>query len=446
MTMLKRYTAWAQVMLDARSPEQVAGGTPNSSLPGGYMATQIDLITSERVGRVMIGALDLRADPKLREEWQNAGDGKGDFDAWLSEMMLKGLSVKPAAASNVLTITYTSDDAAKAADVANAYVKAYVDTSLGMRMERVRQYESFFDDRAKELRVDLERAQAKLSAYQQQYGLLVGDDKLNVEAARLAELSAQQLIAQSANAEVAGRVRQAGQQTDQLQEVWQNPAVAALAAEVTREEVRLGELTARLGEKHPQRIEQEVRLSELKARLESEKSRVARSVSFGSSATKAREAQIASSLEAQRAKVLRMQTQREQSMVLRRELESAQRAFEAMQQRVQLASIESQNIYTNVSVLKHATVPMSPSSPSMLKNFGASLLLGALLGLGLVLGREHMDRRLRTVDDVTELKQPLLVSLPVSPHANQSAPDTSRTRLMKQRVLTGLPRPTPQSN
>ena len=27
MTMLKRYTAWAQVMLDARSPEQVAGGT-----------------------------------------------------------------------------------------------------------------------------------------------------------------------------------------------------------------------------------------------------------------------------------------------------------------------------------------------------------------------------------------------------------------------------------
>ena len=84
MTMLKRYTAWAQVMLDARSPEQVAGGAPNSSLPGGYMATQIDLITSERVGRAMIAALDLGANSKLREEWQKAGDGKGDFDAWLS--------------------------------------------------------------------------------------------------------------------------------------------------------------------------------------------------------------------------------------------------------------------------------------------------------------------------------------------------------------------------
>lgn len=446
VTMLKRYTAWAQVMLDARSPEQVAGGTPNASLPGGYMATQIDLITSERVGRVVIRTLDLGADSKLREEWQKAGDGRGDFDAWLSEMMLKGLLVKPAPASNALTIAYTSDDAPTAAAVANAYVKAYVDTSLNMRMERVRQYESFFDDRAKELRADLERAQAKLSAYQQQNGLLVGDDKLNVESARLAELSAQLLVAQSANADVTGRVRQAGQQTDQLQEVWQNPAVAALTAEVTREEVRLGELTARLGEKHPQRIEQEVRLSELRARLEAEKGRAARNVSFGSSATRVREAQIASSLEAQRAKVLRMQTQREQSMVLRRELESAQRAFEAMQQRVQLASVESQNTHTNVSVLKHATVPMSPSSPNLVKNVGASLVMGAILGLGLVLGREHLDRRLRTVDDVTELKQPLLVLLPVSSHANQSAPDTSRTRLMKQRVLTGLPRPTPQSN
>ena len=51
MTMFKRYTAWASVMLDARSADQVAGGTPNSSLPGGYMATQMELIMSERVGR-----------------------------------------------------------------------------------------------------------------------------------------------------------------------------------------------------------------------------------------------------------------------------------------------------------------------------------------------------------------------------------------------------------
>lgn len=445
MTMLKRYTAWASVMLDARSGEQVAGGALNSSLPGGYIATQMELIGSERVGRAVIRALNLNNDAAWRDAWRKVGDGNGDFEAWLSEALGKGLAVKPAPVSNVVTIAYTSDDGAQAAAMVNAYVKAYIDTSLELRMERLRQYGGFFDARAKDLRADLERAQGKLSDYQQKNGLLVGDEKLNLEATRLAELGAQQLAAQSATAEFSGRIKQAGQRTDQLQEVWQNPAVAALGAEVTREEVRLREMTSRLGESHPQLIEQEARLSELRAKLAAEKGRAVSNASFGSSANQSRVAQISSALEAQRVKVLRMQAQREQSVALQRDVESAQRAYDTMQQRVSQASIESQNTQTNLSVLKHATVPMVPSSPNLLKNIGASVALGALLGLGLVLAREQLDRRLRTVDDVSELKQALLVSLPVSGHASRALPDTSRTKLMKQRVLTGLPRPTQQT-
>ena len=442
-TMLKRYTASAMVMLDARSPDQVAGGVPNSSLPGGYLATQMDLIRSERVGRAVIQSLGLSADPNWRAAWQKAGEGQGDFEAWLSEVLVKGLSVKPAPVSNVVTIEYTTDDAAQAARMANAYLQAYMDTSLQLRSERVRQFGGFFDDRARELRSELERAQARLSEYQQKNGILVGDDKLNVESARLAELNTQLMLAQSANAEVAGRLRQAGRQTDQLQEVWRNPAVAALEAEVTREEVRQRELKSRLGESHPQLIEQDARLAELKARLAAEKGRAVNNAGFDNSATQNRVAQISAALEAQRVKVLRMQAQREQSVGLQRDVESAQRAYDSMQQRVSLASVESQNTHTNLTVLKQATAPIAPSSPNLLKNIGASVALGLLLGIGLVIGREQLDRRMRTVDDIAELKQPMLISLPVAAHAHRLATDTSRTQLMKERVLTGLPRPTP---
>jgi chorismate mutase len=79
------------------------------------------------------------------------------------------------------------------------------------------------------------------------------------------------------------------------------------------------------------------------------------------------------------------------------------------------------------------------------KNIGASIAVGLLLGIGLVIGFEQIDRRLRTVDDVASLKQPVLVVLPVSAHAHP-IDDTSRTQQMKQRVLTGLPRPQPQSS
>jgi polysaccharide biosynthesis transport protein len=443
MTMLKRYSASAAVMLDARTPEQVAGGMPNSGLPGGYMATQIDLISSERVGRAVIKAMGIDKDPNWREGWKEVGNEQGDFEAWVTEQLAKGLNIRPAAVSNVLTISYTTDDPAYAAKLVNAYVKAYVDTSLALRAERVRESGGFFDARAQELRADLERAQAKLSDYQQKNGILVGDEKLNVEAQRLAELNTQLVVAQSANAEAANRLRQAGRQADQLPEVSRNPAVAALDAEVTREEVRLREMRSRLGDSHPQLIEQDARLSELKARLAAEKGRAMSNVGFDSTATQSRVGQISAALEAQKAKVLRMQSQRDQSVALQRELDNAQRAYDLMQQRVSMATVEGQNTHSSVTVLKHATVPIAPSSPNLLKNIGASVAVGLLLGVGLVLGMEQLDRRLRTVDDLTELKQPLLVSLPVSAHAHRQPGETSRTQLMKQRVLTGLPRPTP---
>jgi chain length determinant protein EpsF len=441
--MLKRYTASATVMLDARTPDQVTLGAPNSSLPGGYMATQIELISSERVGRAVIRDLALAEEPKLRQVWQEIDNGQGDFQAWLSEALAKGLTVRPAAVSNVLTISYVADSPEYAAKMANAYVKAYVDTSLDLRTERVRQFGGFFDARAKELKSDLERAQARLSDYQQKNGILVGDDKLNVEASRLAELNTQLLMAQTVAAEVAGRVRQAGRQTDQLQEVWKNPAVAALDAEVTREEVRLRELRSRLGENHPQLVEQDVRLAELKARLATEKGRAVSNVGFDTSASQNRVAQISAALESQRAKLLRMQAHREQYAVLQRDVERAQHDYDAMQQRVNVAGIESQNTHTNVTVLKTASRPLAPSSPDLLKNIGVSVLVGLLLGVGLVVGLEQLDRRLRTIDDLAELKQPMLVSLPVSAHAHREPGETSRTQLMKQRVLTGLPRPAP---
>jgi chain length determinant protein EpsF len=444
LTMLRRYTATAMVMLDARTPEQVAGGAPSSSLPTGYLATQMELINSERVGRVVARELKLLQEPAAREAWQRAGDGAGDFEAWLVEGLIKGLTVRPAAAAAVLTIGYTADDPAYAAAVANAFVKAYVDTSLELRTERVRQSSGFFDARAQELRADLNRAQAKLSEFQQKNGILVGDDKLNVESARLAELNTQLLMAQSANAEMTARLRQAGQRGDQMPEVSRSPAVVALEADVTREEVRLRELRARLGENHPQLIEQEARLSELKAKLTAEKGRAASNVGFDTSATQGRVTHIAGALEAQRVKVLRMQGQKEQSAALQRDVEAAQRAYDAVLQQVAQASIESQNKHTNVTVLKHATAPIAPSSPNLLKNIVASIAAGLALGVGLVVGREHLDRRLRTVDDLAEIKQPMLVLLPVSAHAGRDAVDTSRTRLMKQRVLTGLPRPTQQ--
>ncbi len=62
-----------------------------------------------------------------------------------------------------------------------------------------------------------------------------------------------------------------------------------------------------------------------------------------------------------------------------------------------------------------ATIPSSPSSPKTTRNVALGIFLGLLLGIGLALGREQFDRRLRDLDDVDEILQvPVLGTIPRS--------------------------------
>lgn len=437
----RQYTASAAVMIDVRSPDPIAGLAMAGGMGPGYMATQVDLITSERVARRAIKSLGLGTDASTRDQWLEASDGRGDYESWLAELLLRQLEVKPSRESSVITISYTSPEPRFAAALANAFTQAYVDTTLELRVDPARQYTSFFDERAKKLRDDLEEAQGALSAYQKKHGLIATDERLDIENARLSELSSQLVMLQALAAESSGRQSQARSTPEQMQEVLANPVVASLNADLAREEVRMRELGSRLGESHPQVLEQRARLAELQARIDSATKRASGSVNVSANVGQARLAQTRSALEAQRSKVLQLKSIRDEAAVLQRDVENAQRAYAGMQQRVSQASVESQNTQTNVSVLKRASEPLTPSSPNIKRNSLVGVFLGTLFAVGFALLRELMDRRLRTAQDVlVELKQPLLVLLPDSRHSQPSA-ENSRVRALKARVLTGLPRP-----
>src|SRR5262249_43658115 len=185
----------------------------------------------------------------------------------------------------------------------NAFAQAYIDTTLELRVEPARQYNSFFDERAKQLRDALEQAQSKLSAFQQSRGIIATDERQDVENARLAELSSQLVALQAVATESENRQAQARQSPDRLHDALPNPGVAGLRQDLARQEVRLEEVNAKLGDRHPQVIELRANLAELKAKLQQETERVSGSVGVNNQINQAREAQLRASLAQQRAKV-----------------------------------------------------------------------------------------------------------------------------------------------
>jgi chain length determinant protein EpsF len=399
----KQYTATAAVIVDVKAPELLEDRNSLSAgwIPG-YVATQVDILRSERVAIRAIRALGLEKDEELRERWSKATRERGDFESWLASELQRKLDVKPSRESNALYVGFTAKDPKLAADFANAVVRGYIETSLDLRTEPSKEFADFFEARAKQLRDQLEAAQVRLSEYQRRTGILAREERVDVETARLNELSTQLVLAQSAAAEARGRSAQASADPNRSAEVLNNPVVSGLTADLSRQQARLQELTSRLGDEHPQVVETRASIAELRRRLNAMTTMVSRSVSATDDATRSRVAQLEAAVAAQRDKVLRLKEKRDEIDVLVRDVESAQKAYDLVLTRGNQTRIESKNTQTNVGVLKTATEPARPSSPNVTLNAVIAVVVGGLLALGYAVLREFTDRRLRTAEDAAQ--------------------------------------------
>lgn len=434
----RQYLATAAVMIDARPDDPVTSpGTGGAALSGSYMGTQIDLLQSERVAQRVIKLLKLDDDPGYRAQWQTSTHARGDYDAWLAEQLLKKLDVKPSRDSNVVNIGYLSTDPRFAAAAANAFVRAYVDTNLELKVEPAKQYNIFFDERAKQLRGSLEEAQARLSAYQQSHGIIATDDKLDVESARLSELSSQVVTLQGVAAESSSRHGQSGANS---QEVLGNITIGTLTAELSRQQARLSELKEHLGERNPQVVELQANIAQLRNQVDSETSRVSGSLGVNTAVDRSRLASAQAALNEQRARVLQLRSRRDEASVLLRDVDSAQRAYDATLARVTQTNLESQNTFTNVSIVKTASEPPFAASPRVMLNTAVAFVVGCMLAVAFALLREYADRRLRFDSDVTEaLRVPLLVRLPDSGSRSNSRAHAAGLQGRVSRMIHSLP-------
>jgi len=411
----KQFTAETSVVIDARGGEPLqASVTPGLLVPG-YMATQVDIINSDRVARRVVELTRLDQSAAARAQWQDDTQGRGELRVWLANLLQRKLEVRPARDSSVVTIAFTGADPQFAALVANGFAEAYIETNLELKVEPAKQYAKWFDERTGSLRSDLEAAQRRLSEYQQKHGIVAADERLDVESAKLSELSSQLLTVQAQRVDSRSRQAQTGS-AEILPEVMQNGLIQSLKADLARQEGKRQQLAARLGGNHPELARVRAEIASLRERIADEVARVAGSLGTTSRVNDQRESEIRAALEAQKAKVLQLKAHRDEIAVLQRDVENAQRSYDLVTQRLAQTSLESENQQGNVVVLTPAMPPVDPSRPRPVLNVAVATVLGLLLGVCVALLRELMDQRVRGATDLaTELELPVLGVIPRKP-------------------------------
>ena len=412
----KTYKATVSLVLDVKEEEQSLSNVlrpliaPQERLS--YMQTQTDIITSEKVARKVVRDLKLAESSTARAAFEDSAGGEGSIEDWLGENLLKKLKVETSQ-SNIIQVSYSSPDPHFSAAVANMFSKAYIDTMLELRVEPTRQAANWFDEQLKSLRANLEEAQVKLTDYHRRQGIVSADEHIDIENTRLGELSAQVGRAQEQTLQWKTREQQArdaleqGRSPDRLPEVLDNPFIQKLKTDLLHGEAKLQELATQYGANHPQYQSQFSENQSLREKLDVEMKKIVAGIQSSTRQSSQREAEIRKAMAAQRARVLDLKENRNELTVLKRNVESAERAYDTAMQRYVVSQVDSRASQTNVTVLNPAVVPRKPSSPRVGLNIALSVVVGMMLGIGIVVLMELFDRRVRSRSDL-ELDVPLL--------------------------------------
>jgi len=183
-----KYTAVASVLLNfgTQNPFDDGHSTPamTPQLGDSFMATQVNIINSKNVLDGVIDRLGVAKTPDDKATWEDTLSSNVDVEVADRD-------------SRVVTISYPGDDPKFVAQVANAFAESYIATAQQLAAEPAKRNTEWFDSQLDKMRARLEKAQAALTDAQQKKGIVALDEKLDMETARLNELTNQLVQAQS---------------------------------------------------------------------------------------------------------------------------------------------------------------------------------------------------------------------------------------------------------
>lgn len=317
------------------------------------------------------------------------------------------MDIEPSKESNVIEVSFSGVDPQFAAAVANIFAQAYIQTNVELLTQPAKQNASWFTDQLTNFRTNLEAAQKKLSAYQQKHGI-VDDERLDVENNRLADLSRQLSESQARTFELLSRKKQleigmgSGQANESMEEVLSSSLVQGLKADLARAEAKFADLSTRVDKNHPQYQQTKAEIASLRNKIQTEINTVLKGIESNNSSSKQRDQSLAQALAEQKSKILKLKQQKDAISFLHREVENAQHSYDNASQRSVQTRMESEINQTNIAVLNPAIPPAIPDKPKKMLNIVLSIFLGSLLGIGVALFAELMDRKVRSPIDIVE--------------------------------------------
>lgn len=359
-----RWRAESHVYLNLLKADPVTGEYMGTAARA-YVATQIKLMSDYGVAGLAVDKLGWLSDPDLIAQYQRRPQSDTrDFRRWLAQRIMDGTRADLLDGSNILDITYTGQSPEGAKAIVAAVTQAYLDTTLAFRRSEANKNADWFGLQSDKAKKSLLAAQAAVATYERENGIVMRDDKTDVDSARLAALASQNDVAA-----IGG--------------------VSGLDAQIAEVDSAIKQAAESLGPNHPQLVA----LREKRASL--------MALAAQGSAPQAGGGGMSARVAAAKAAVIENRDKLARLTVLQSEVDIRKEQYDKTLAREADFRQQAGVVDPGVSALGTAFVPDQPSFPNKPLIIGGSLGLGLVFGLLIALLVELLDRRVRSPEDLS---------------------------------------------
>ncbi len=366
--------------------------------------------------------------------------------------------------SLVISVAFTSENPARAAQIINQLFDLYLGTKREVRASRNREGMAALQQRLEEAQQELDNAEERVREFRARHGLI------SIRAGSVIQQQVEDLT--SALARAAEERARIGAIWDRAQAMANRGTISTDTVDVLTSQTitrlrereaeavrRVADATSRLGPNHPDRRTAEAELSAARAELRLEAQRVVASIGEQTHSARQREAELSRQLERAHVQATQLSAMQAELLQLEKNSDTRRILYQNLLQRVEQSAGEPRDPQVlGVQVVSHAVPPIRASAPRAGLSGGVGLLLGLSVGgfLSLLQGRQR--GAFNSQDELEqETRLPVLAavprtsgwgaqaSLPVRVVAEPNGAEAEALRGLRAQLRFAIPQATPRS-
>jgi polysaccharide biosynthesis transport protein len=418
LSLTPKYTATATLMIEAQekkavSIQEVIGIDSNQKE---YYQTQFEIIKSNQIAERVIKQLDLinleefngslNTEPSLMDKIKEfplfasllakptVARSQEDADESIRQSVLGAfqskLVITPVRNTQLVKISFTSENPKLAATIANAVGYAYIESNLESRLDATQYASGWITSRLNELKDQLSASEQVLSDFLVKEKLIddsgidaLASQELTNLTQRLAEVRDERIATESAYTALSSTNVSDIAALASIPAISQHPQVVAIRAAELDAQNEVNELSKRYGAKHDKMIAAQARLKSVQSQARSTTKKLITGIGKELEAVRKQEVLLMQTIQDRKSEFQELTIKKSRYDALKREVETNRDVLNVFLQRQKETSATQDFNSTNARFTDEALVPQKPSAPK--KGLIVALALVASLGLAVVL-------------------------------------------------------------